>query len=309
MITNRISKGLFLSEQYLISLAKRNNKYKIYEVSKKNGSGGKRTIKQPSKELKTIQYWINTNVIEKMPINKVVTAYETGSSIIKNANFHKDNKYILHLDIKEFFPSISRSMIKRLLEKNANSLGINDNDIEYILNIVLYCGKELTIGSVSAPMLANRILYNFDNALSKYLSDLGQKFVYTRYADDIVISSKQKIDVSIIDKIEGLLIEEGFQLNRDKTYFMYNGKKRQVTGIVIDNNNNELSVGSKRLRELKRQIYKYLIKKDNYSDEEEIKIKEKLLGKLAFVKNVSNRQYENLKKIYVKYETEDRKIF
>lgn len=310
MIVEEISKDLMLDKNYLLVLQKRNNMYKKYYVTKKNGSGEKRKIMQPSGELKTIQYWLNTNIFSKMFINKeVAMAYEVGSSISKNAYLHKENKYILHLDIKDFFPSITRSIIKKLFEKQMNNLSISKEDIEYILNIILYRGVELTIGSVSAPLIANRILYNFDNALLEYLSSQEQIYVYTRYADDIVISSKKKIDISIIDIIDNLLKTEGFNLNRNKTYFMYSGAKRQVTGIVIDNNNNQLSIGSKRIRDLKRQIYNYLIKKDKTNAEEKIKIKEKLLGKLAFVKSVSNKQYENLKNTYTKYESEDTKLF
>lgn len=308
MIIKVIAQNLMLDEKYLENLPSKNHQYKRYEVPKKNGTGT-RIIKHPSKELKTIQYWLNSNIFGRIPVSPVATAYETGCSIAKNASIHKNNRHILHLDIQDFFPSISRQHVEQLLNKYSHSLSIDDEDICYILDVALYLGKEVTIGSVSAPLIANRVLFEFDNDLSEYLQKQPQKLVYSRYADDIIISSNNRIDDKIIIAVEKMLAKYKFSLNKEKSYFMYNGSRRQITGIVIDNNNDDLSIGTKRMRKIKRDLYHYFVKCNCDNPEEEYEMRQKLLGELAFVKSVSSRQYDNLKKSYSKYESQKRRLF
>ena len=69
------------------------------------------------------------------------------------------------MDIKDFFPSITRKMLIELFRNNSNIIqekSLSLNDIEYILDVVLYNGEKLVIGSVASPVISNRIMYNFD---------------------------------------------------------------------------------------------------------------------------------------------------
>lgn len=84
-----------------------------------------------------------------------------------------------------------------------------DEDIELILDICLYRGENLVVGSVASPQIANMLMYAFDLELKQMLDGFGS-FRYTRYADDIVISSMSFID------------EPGFEADRtvnDQVWF------------------------------------------------------------------------------------------
>lgn len=305
MLIDDFCKDLMVNKETVKEVLDKNNLYKCYAIPKKNGKG-KRIIKQPSKEIKLIQYWLNDNIINKLPCSKIAMAYEKGCSIIKNAEPHKSNAYILHTDIKNFFPSITKQQIINLLKKQ--ELNLKDSDITFIIKAVMFNDIELTIGSVSAPKLSNRVLFDFDMELCTEVKQFfnDNTFVITRYADDIIISSDNKIENSIIGLIENLLKNYGFEMNKNKTYFMSKNSARKVTGISIDNNFDSLGVGSKYYRRLKREIYNYLIH-DNSVDN--TKIYSRIMGKLAYVKSVSNEQYLQLKKIYVRYQKKDFILF
>ena len=58
----------------------------------------------------------------------------------------------------------------------------------------MHKGNNLVVGSVASPIISNCVMYEFDIRMSKLLE--SNKMNYTRYADDIVISSNQFIDVS-----------------------------------------------------------------------------------------------------------------
>lgn len=67
---------------------------------------------------------------------------------------------MLHTDITNFFPTISRTMLKQYFQSNESlmrKLGMADEDIELILDICLYRGENLVVGSVASPQIANML--------------------------------------------------------------------------------------------------------------------------------------------------------
>lgn len=299
-LSEKIANGIGIDEAYVEIIATRNNLYAKYYIPKKNGR--KRLIMQPSKELKVIQRWLVKNILCDFPISEYSYAYNKGDSIKKNALIHRKGSHLLHTDIINFFPSISRNMLKLYFENNekiVRKLGLTENDIELLLDICLYRGEFLVVGSVASPRISNMVMYEFDLEVKNILDDFGQ-FQYTRYADDIVISSTSFIVEEVLEEIEQLMETYGFHMNRNKTYYMSKNKKRQVTGIVLDNNRDVLTIGTKKYKMLQRMIYSYLIKGEG--DLSYIK------GYLSYIKEVSKQQYCQLKTTYSRYDKE-RKIF
>lgn len=284
---------LGIDKQYIQNCAKRNNLYARYYIKKKNG--GRREILQPSKELKALQYWLIRNIFNRFPISSYSAAYQKGCSIRKNAICHQNGKYILHTDIVSFFESITRKSMMSFMQRNkdiVDNLQLSSEEIELILNLVLYKGQYLVVGSVASPMISNCVMYEFDMKLGELVEKMNMK--YTRYADDIVISSDNYIDDSILDYIDFLLSKYDFKRNLRKTYFMCKRGKREITGLVIDNNDNSLSIGHKNYSQLKRDIYNYLVKKQGNCSY--------IKGKLAHLKNVNIDKYIALKKTYSRYD-------
>ena len=81
--------------------------YKQFYISKKNG--GTRTIDEPYPSLKEIQTWILDNIltpVSKQFVSPVAKAFMPGKSLIDNAKFHRNKKYVVALDIQDFFSSI-----------------------------------------------------------------------------------------------------------------------------------------------------------------------------------------------------------
>ena len=282
-----MSKDLRIEEEFIRNIVAENHKYKRYFIMQKGSK--RREIFHPSKELKTLQYWVVNNIFKKFKISEFSTAYNRGCSIKENAIIHRESNYILHTDIKNFFNRINEAHIDRLFK--IYSTPLNKQDIELIKKIVLYENR-LVIGSVSAPYISNCIMCEFDyelhNALAKEFN-----IKYTRYADDLVISSSEYIPISIIDIIDKYLGIYSFERNIDKTYFMNKKSRRIVTGVTIDNNENTLSLGSRNYKKIKKLIYNYLVK--NTGDEEKIR------GYLSYLRNINEDRYYSLMKTYERY--------
>ena len=296
-LSERIAKGIGIDESYVTIIASSNNLYAKYSIPKKNGRY--RLILQPSKELKVLQRWLLRNIFAYFPVSEYSSAYSKGNSVRKNAAVHKEGRYLLHTDITNFFPTISRTMLKQYFQSNESltrKLGMADEDIELILDICLYRGENLVVGSVASPQIANMLMYAFDLELKQMLDGFGS-FRYTRYADDIVISSMSFIDEQVLKQTEQLMIKYGFKMNHEKTYYMGKNGKRQVTGIVLDNNRNALTIGNKKYKKFQRMLYDYLVK--GHGDLGYIK------GYLAYIQEVSRQQYDQLAEIYKRYDIEN----
>lgn len=296
-LLRKMSKELFLDEDYILDLSKRTFYcYKKYDKVCKNAK--KRTIYEPSQELKTLQYWVLNRVLSNIPVSEYSMAYEKGCSVRKNAYVHKSSNYILHTDITNFFESIQPRYIANLFRNTYSS-----EEVKFLLDIILLNGK-LVVGSITAPKIANCIMYQFDIEIVNELNQF-QNIIYSRYADDIVISSMTYIDPILLTKIQEKLQYIGLSINKKKTYYSSKKDKRLVTGVVIDNNNNSLSIGWKKYKLLKSQIYKYLIHTDGLDNHEldsvRKKEKEVLIGKIAYLKSVDGNRYLALKRSFRDY--------
>lgn len=287
-LLNIMSSELSLDEKYILSISIRGKKnYSYYDIPKKNGRT--RRIYHPSPALKTLQYWLVKNIFNKCFISENSAAYSKGCSIKKNAEIHKDNKFILHMDVEKFFDSINIDHLKNMLEfnlKKIEPIKLEEEDIKLISMICLF-DKHLVIGSVCAPQISNCVMYQFDIELNEILAKYAQ-IKYTRYADDIIISSPNYLNIEIINLVTTQLKKHSFNVNTNKTKFMSPSKRRSVTGLVLDGN--RVSIGYKRHKEIKKMLYKKLTK--------DIGDNNVILGHLFFLKDI---EPEYFNKLIVKY--------
>ena len=292
-LIDNMSKDLGIDVKYIDSFNKPNRSYKIVKVKIK---GKERKLYMPSKELKTFQYWMVKNIFSKLPVSRYALAYKKNTSIKQNAQIHSDSKYYLHMDIKDFFPNITKDKLHQLLEKNKKLLNISDQDIFFIEHICLFADKMVGIGSVCAPIIANTLMYEFDLRLNARLSEFDKEHLYTRYADDIIISSRQLISEDVKALVKEEVEKENFLINEKKTYFFNKSKKRIVTGVYLDNNGcgTRLTIGTKRYRKIKKDLYRFLVYNEGNKDQ--------IIGFLSFVKDINKGQYMQLVKIYSRYD-------
>lgn len=241
-----------------------------------------RPIEAPSEELKLVQAWIYDFVrTETDSLPSYVTAYETGSNIIKNAQIHQNASHLLTLDIESFFHSWHRQALRDYFTSLANtkpSLDMTSRDIEMLTSFCTVRGH-LPMGSPCSPALANRLMLPCDRQI---IDSLGGGMVYSRYADDMAISSNTHIDVDeTVKKAEDILKGFGLKLNQKKTRCMGKGDRRRIAGIYISPEG-QLSIGSARRRQLKELIYRHLVSEEG----KEIISAHRLMGLITFCRQI-----------------------
>lgn len=288
----KIADDLKLSDTYVRKIIDRAAfYYRDYYIPKKDGR--KRLISQPSPELKSFQYWTVINILKKLPVSRGSFAYKQGDSISKHANYHKDSKFIFHTDIKHFFPSIHSKLLDSVIKAYLNcitSLGLDLSEAIDTINKICFRKDSLCIGTVSSPIISNIVLYDFDETMIKYCSE--KNYRYSRYADDIYISSSQFLPKDIKASVSKKVNSYGFEINNTKTWFKSTKCCRKITGLVLTNDGG-VSLGLKRRKEIEKMLYNGLIHhKGN---------KSQIIGYLAFLKDIEPITYSKLLIKYSKY--------
>lgn len=152
--------------------------------------------------------------------------YHKDRSTRQNAAVHVGAKFIVKLDIENFFGSITRHRVKELFA----SLGVAD-EVADSLSRFLAVGGPLPLGLATSPIVSNAIFHDLDMSLGEIASRCGLQ--YSRYVDDITFSSTEDIDLKIIDSVSDLLKTRGFRLANDKTRWKKRGQSLYVTGLSI----------------------------------------------------------------------------
>lgn len=295
MILEHLSESLFIAEHDAISFASTSPyRYKVYEIPKRN-SKKTRTIAHPSKELKFLQRNIAEFLENILPVHKTAFAYKKGVGIKDNAKQHSDSKYLLKMDFKNFFPSITPSLFFNIAERQG--VVFNKSDQLILTGLLFWKQKDvdglvLSIGAPTSPLISNFVMHSFDEAISKVC--LNKKITYTRYADDITFSTRIKNNLFELPEVISSLLKEnvkGVKINSKKTIFTSKAHNRHVTGVTLTNEGG-LSIGRERKRLLSSMIHK---SKFNKLTNEEAS---RLLGLISYAAHIEPGFLERMSKKY-----------
>lgn len=268
MSLSQLALAIGVSPRLLTSFThKTENHYRTFSIGKKGG--GEREIASPRFFLKTVQYWIKSYIVCHLDIHEACHAYLYGKSIITNAEHHVGKPFVANIDIEDFFGSITRDHVFRLLRKNE----IGEKLSGVVANLVTYEGS-VPQGAPTSPDISNALLYDFDKAMSEYCEESGLS--YSRYADDITISGSDKWGiVSAIARCAKLLEGYSLKLKDEKTRIASNKASQRVTGVVV---NEKLQPP----REYQRRVRALFHNANKYPDQYIEKIEE-LRGHLSYL--------------------------
>ncbi len=281
---------------YLLYVKRIDNCYTSFDIKKKNN--GVRVISAPNEDLKDIQrklgYLLELHhkafLKEKNIDNKISHGFEKNKSIITNAAVHRNNKYILSIDIKDFFDSIHFGRVRGFFNKNIE-FNLPLDMATVMAQLVCYKGV-LPQGAPTSPIVSNLICNILDirilNLVKKY------RMNYTRYADDMTFSTN---DRCIVDNYDGILEEIanelgkfGLHINDKKTRLIYKDSRQEVTGLVVNKIINVNRHYCKKTRAMAENLYR---KGSFYIGDEEGSIKQ-LEGRFAYINQLD--YYNNKRK-------------
>lgn len=263
--------------------------YGYFSLPKK--SGGYRKILVPSADLKVFQRYVLEEYYSKISISSCATAYRKGGSLQANVAPHTKNTFFLHIDIKNFFDSMNRDYFSGVLHRESIFRDFCGQDYFEILQIATF-NSHFPQGAVTSPAVSNIYFKDMDVAIEEVARSLPNG-VYTRYSDDITISSSSKISETEKGKIFSILKIGYLVPNLRKTYFSTVKRKIHITGLNIVSE--DLSAGLKYKRLICHDLYHFLKLKDGSISFSKIK------GKLEFLWSVDPKSYNHLFQSYQKF--------
>lgn len=295
MIIKHLSDTLFLAEHDIVRFSLSSpHRYKVYEIPKRN-SKKTRTIAHPSKELKFIQRTLVEYLSQILPVHGAAFAYKKGIGIKDNAKQHVKSKYLLKMDFKDFFPSITPKLFFDVAK--AQGIDFNKEDRIILTGLLFWKpkgdgGLVLSVGAPTSPLISNFVMYAFDQKLNDEC--VNKKVTYTRYADDITFSTRIKNTLFELPTLIASLLEktvEGVVINPDKTVFTSRAHNRHVTGVTLTNDG-ELSIGRDRKRLISSMIHKSKFTKLSCEEASN------LLGLLSYATHIEADFIERMTKKY-----------
>lgn len=295
--------------------------YKYFAIKKRRG--GLRRIMSPYSELRDVQTWIKENILDKIELPNCVKAFVKGRNIKENAKMHEGRKYILKVDITNFFESIGVRQVYVAFRKmgydrsvaawlaNLCTAKIEDykyeqledqEEIQKLFNDLYHKSEPFLVqGAPTSPSLANIIC----NRMDKRMMGLANKhgFTYSRYADDMTFSADKKDRLPKVSMIRKIVETEGFHLNDEKIELLHEGNRQIVTGLLVDNH---VRVPGRYKKDIKRHIHFCL----KYGGREHFHRiapgkafgKEWLAGRIRYIHSV---EPETAKKLWAEFERID----
>lgn len=255
-----------------------------YKVRYINTNGKRRKIityenEQKRKEHSEIKTFLEGN----LKFSKFTKAYIAKSSIYKNARAHMYNDIFIKYDIENFFNSVDHKILVEILFEQLNLGGGEKKysilEVSELVSKCIFGKRGLPLGLITSPVLANIYLKKFDNILYGKFKKIGlENIIYTRYADDLIISFKNSSNYDLDKYSEALnYIEEIITKQLKKYKLRINLKKKSIINLKISNhvritgisvtkdkqNKRRLSVGNKRIKELYDDALQVYIKKQN----------------------------------------------
>ena len=261
--------------------------YNSFTIKKRNGKD--RNILSPYTELKKIQFNILNDLLYDKRISEYAKAYVKNISLIDNVKIHMGYKYILKLDISNFFENISYVDVYNIFKEYGFSNGL----CGVLAHLTTY-DEYLPQGAPTSPYLSNLVMRKFDYIIGKWCKK--HNINYTRYSDDMTFSMNE-YNKELIRFVRVNLYKYGLELNNEKICLINNSSQQKITGIVV---NNKIQVDSKYRKTIRQEVYyinKYgideHIKRINIEDKK--KYLDSLFGRIQFVLCVDSRNKEFIK--------------
>jgi hypothetical protein len=206
-----------------------NRLYRVVDAVEKH-DGSKRQIFDASPQLKEVQARIKERILVRVEFPHYLNGSLKGRSTRKNAEAHVGAKISISEDIAQFFPSLTASIVYAMW----SGLFRFSDDVASLLTLLTVKDGEVPQGAVTSSYVANLALWLHEPALVRKFE--GQELIYTRYVDDISVSSSRRLSVgeqtAIVSAIYGMMTRFGLRPKRSKHEVQTARRRMTVTKLL-----------------------------------------------------------------------------
>ena len=259
--------------------------YQTYQIPK--NSGGFRTIHAPSEAVKATMRDMLTGLSSHLIMHDAAYAYIKGRRTVDAIAKHKNAGYthFLRLDFHDFFGTCTETFVKQQLQKLPLFAVQPEEDLDKFITFCSLDGS-LPQGTPLSPFLTNAIMIPIDAAISKFVH--VHKGCYTRYADDILISTTsanacQHMKRGVLEAIANTPL----QLNHEKTRITSINGKNFNLGLMLNKERN-ITVGNKAKELMRAKLSHFALHSATKGEAEELQ------GLLNYYMQIEPEYFQNL---------------
>lgn len=215
--------------------------YEEFTIPKR--SGGERQISAPKGSMSILQSKLAGVLSEVYRPRTPVHGFARQRSIVTNARQHRRSSYVLNVDLEDFFPSIHFGRVLGLFEGRPYE---RPRPVAVALAAICCVNDALPQGAATSPIVSNMLCGQLDSQLL-YLAARHHS-VYTRYADDITISTRRRAfpeaiatfnpehpaDVALGHELVDVIQTNGFRINERKIRLQHRNERQVVTGLIVN---------------------------------------------------------------------------
>ena len=244
--------------------------YYSFLIPKK--TGGTRRIDAPNPELmdalRSLKTLFETSFGAKVLYHTSAFAYIEGRSTIDAVKRHQANesRWYAKFDLSNFFGNTTMEFTMQQLSmifpfSEIIKIPEGRAELEKALDLAFLNGG-LPQGTPISPLITNIIMIPIDFKLKKALRDFDGKYhVYTRYADDFIISSRYDFNFRNVEKlIADTIVDSGakFRLKPEKTRYGSTAGRNFNLGLMVTSEN-RITIGNAKKRQIEMLMRNYAI--------------------------------------------------
>lgn len=304
-------KGAAITEALLHHFAAEDlqGRYRTFKIPKKT-SDKLREIKAPIRGLRRLQHLLLRCLTAAYSnCDDAAHGFVPGRSVLTNARPHVAHRFVLNVDLQNFFSSIKSERIQQVLQASPFYLA---NPLADLVTKLCCDSRSLPQGAPTSPMLSNAVCQGLDQSLRQLAGRYNCN--YTRYADDITFSSNSPaFNKDFYHQLANVVQSEGFRLNPQKHRLQMPHQRQVVTGVVV---NVKPNADRQYVREIRYLLYiwekfgyeaantklaKIFIENKKYSinSKKVPKLDSVLTGRIAFLSMVNPTRAQRLKILLV----------
>jgi RNA-directed DNA polymerase len=228
--------------------------YNTFQIPKK--AGGYRIIDAPDTQLKSKQRIIASHLQAVYLTIKPESSHGFISrcderfgtcNIISNASIHTGKRFVLNIDLQDFFHAISAGRVRNIFMASPFSF---NRQLSSLLAILTTYYNKLPMGAPTSPVLSNLACLDMDKQMEELALQMGWN--YSRYADDLTYSWDKPFRKENIHEIKDIIEGCGFSINRDKFRIQPNTTRQTVTGLTV---NEKVNLNRKYFRRLRAILH------------------------------------------------------
>jgi hypothetical protein len=237
-------------------------------------TGGLRRIDAPKQELMDALRRLKVIFEQQFGVlyHTCAFAYVRNRSTIDAVKRHQANqsRWFGKFDFKDFFGSTTLDFVMKQFSSifpfsEVVKYPVGKAELTRALELA-FLNNGLPQGTPISPLITNVMMIPIDHKLSGALRDFDRnRFVYTRYADDIHISSRYSFNIKTVEGLVSQTLKEfgaPFSINHEKTKYGSSSGRNWMLGVML-NKDNDITIGHRKKKQFQSMLYNYVRDRNN----------------------------------------------